>query len=307
MSARVTWLLPVRNAMPYLPAALASVEAQTFRDAEILAWDNGSTDGSLDELRKWIPARLPGKVVTGRALPLGACLAAMVAEGDSELCARMDADDVNEPDRLARQVAFLDGAPDVAIVGCQITHLDENGGSHGLLYSVPCSHDDIVLRLLTGNPLPHPTVVFRRAAVLAAGNYRDVGAGQDYDLWMRLAVRHRLANLGEPLLRYRIHGQSITQSVSQENRVEAVADARFVANAPDLFGCPPAEARMMRERRHPRIVGMLWRIARHLRRTQGGSAWRRLRSAPMIAAGRCYARSGDRLSRLALALLERRG
>lgn len=306
MSPRVTWLLPVRNAMPYLPSALASIEAQSFRDWDVLAWDNDSTDGSLHELQKWIPSRLPGRIVTGRALPLGACLAAMVAEGESEFCARMDADDVNKPERLERQMAFLDASPEVALVGCQIAGFDESGApGHQLLYRVPCAHDDIVLTFLTGNPVAHPTVVFRRTAVLAAGNYRDVGPGQDYDLWMRLALRHCLANLEECLLHYRVHAESITQTLSRESRGSAVADARFVANAPALFGCSESEARMFRERRHPRVIGMLWRLAQHLRRTQGGSLWRRLRSAPLVLAGRVFARPADRLSRLIIAALDR--
>src|SRR5438552_5677499 len=107
VNERVTWLMPVKNGMPYLSETLASIEAQTYRDWEILVWDNGSTDGTLDELRRWIPSRLPGRIIDNRPLSLGNSLAALVEAAGTELCARIDADDVNYPERLERQVAFL--------------------------------------------------------------------------------------------------------------------------------------------------------------------------------------------------------
>src|SRR5258708_4609867 len=90
----VTWLLPVRNAMPFLPQALAGIAAQSCRGATVLAWDNGSTDGSVEVLREWIPARLPGRVEWARPLPLGLCRAEMVRLATTEYCACADADDV---------------------------------------------------------------------------------------------------------------------------------------------------------------------------------------------------------------------
>jgi glycosyltransferase involved in cell wall biosynthesis len=70
--------------MPYLTEALASLEAQTFRDFEVCLWDNGSTDGSLEEARRWIPGRLKGRVVADRPLPLHECLAKRVEEARTE-------------------------------------------------------------------------------------------------------------------------------------------------------------------------------------------------------------------------------
>ena len=97
---RLSVVLPVLNAMPYLPEALASLEAQTFRDFEVCLWDNGSTDGSAEEARRWIPGRLPGRVVTGRPLPLHECLATMVEEAQTEFVVRMDGDDLIAPNKL---------------------------------------------------------------------------------------------------------------------------------------------------------------------------------------------------------------
>ena len=77
--------MAVKNGMPYLPETLASIEAQTYRDWEIVVWDNGSTDGTLDELRRWIPSRLAGRVIYGNPLSLGTSLAKLVETARSNM------------------------------------------------------------------------------------------------------------------------------------------------------------------------------------------------------------------------------
>src|SRR5580704_17809473 len=166
MSARVTWLLPVKNGMPFLPEALASLERQTYRDWEVLAWDNGSIDGSVEELNRWIPQRLPGRVVTGRPLRLGKSLAEMVMMARTSLCARIDADDICLPKRLERQVAFLETHPTVAALGSQYIVMDTLGKLHGIQFPLPNHPIDCACALLFHNSIAHPSVLFRRDAVL---------------------------------------------------------------------------------------------------------------------------------------------
>lgn len=209
MSDMVTWLLPVKNAMPYLTQTLESIGAQTYRHWQVLAWDNGSTDGSVQELQRWIPHRLPGRVVADRPMGLGACLAHMVEESSTPLCARIDADDVNEPDRLERQVVFLRDHPETAVVGTGIQFIDEQGNERDGAWSARTDDAEIRWRLRFCNALNHPTVLFRRSVVLAAGNYRDMMPGQDYDLWVRVAARASMANLPQPLVRYRLLPSSV--------------------------------------------------------------------------------------------------
>src|SRR6266436_5960160 len=139
----VTWLLPVRNGMPFLPQALASLAAQTFRDWELLAWDNGSDDGSIEELKAWIPCRIPGRLTVDRPLSVGACLAEMVREARSAFCAIIHADDISLPQRLTRQLDFLQTHPEVAVVGCQAHRIDADGVDHGPYYSLPIDQTDV--------------------------------------------------------------------------------------------------------------------------------------------------------------------
>ena len=308
MSLRVTWLLPIKDGMPFLPETLASIEAQTYQDWEILAWDNGSTDGTLQELKRWIPSRLPGRIVTDCPLGLGLSLAQMVLCSSTELCARIDADDINMPDRLERQVAFLRENPQIAVVGSQQELIDQAGQSLGMTVPpLPLTHHDMVHGMLYRNGISHPTVLFRRSAVLESGNYHDVGPinVEDYDLWLRMAVQHQLANLNIPLVRYRIHDRSTTQMAIAKNRLTRALDDRLCEHAPGLYGCRVEEARALRERSHPSAIRVLRRIAKHLQESQP-PAVDVLHSASFLTAGRALTAPQDVVSRLALAGFDRR-
>lgn len=206
----VTWLLPVHNAQPFLEAALASIAKQSYRNHSILAWDDGSTDDSLAILKQWIPERIPGRVLGHARLGLGPALARLVEHSPTELLARMDSDDIAHPDRLAKQVAYMQTHPDVAVVGTQMRRMRDDGQSFGAITHHPADDPELRWALRLVNPINHPTVMMRRSAVLQAGNYHDLAPGQDDDLWVRVAKGHRMANLPEVLLDYREHASSIT-------------------------------------------------------------------------------------------------
>jgi glycosyltransferase involved in cell wall biosynthesis len=240
MTPRVTWLLPVRDAMPHLPATLASLADQTFRDSEVLAWDNGSRDGSAQMLARWIGTRLPGRVVLDRPCErLGGCLRAMVAEARSPLLARIDGDDLAEPQRLARQVEALERHPDWLGVGSWVQPIDADGRELEAESWQPCDPAAFRWDVFFQNPLPHPTACLRREAVLRAGSYADMGTGQDWDLWLRLALRGPLANLPERLLRYRLHERSV--SAARRDDWPEVGRRLAERYAPELFDGVAAE------------------------------------------------------------------
>lgn len=242
MTPRVTWLLPVRDAMPYLPETLASLAAQSFRDFEVLAWDNGSRDDGARTLRRWIPARLPGRVVAERPFErLGSCLRAMVESARTELVARIDGDDVCEPQRLERQVAALDRRRDWLGLGARVRTIDAAGRATGADPWYPCDPRELRWEIFFRNPIAHPSACLRREAVLRAGSYADVATGQDWDLWLRMALRGPLANLAEPLVRYRVHASSV--SASRRGEWPDVARRLAERYAPELFpGLEPDEA-----------------------------------------------------------------
>jgi len=248
--------MPVKNGMPYLPETLASIETQTYRNWEMLVWDNGSTDGTLDELRRWIPSRLPGRIIDKRPLSLGNSLAALVEAAGTELCARIDADDVNYPERLERQVAFLRTRPDVILVGTDVEFIDGKGSV--IAGASTHENEDAEIRWLLRwhCAFGHPTVLFRRSAVIAAGNYREAMPYEDYDLWLRMALIGEVANLPEVLVKYRQHSTSVCGQYAEKcaeapsGRVyDAIFEAIAIKNADILFsGIPASEALELRHK-----------------------------------------------------------
>jgi GT2 family glycosyltransferase len=301
----VTWLLAVRNGMPYLPETLASIAAQTYRNFELIAWDNGSEDGTIEEIRRWIPSRIPGRLIADRPLPLGEARARLVEEASTELCAWTDADDISAPERLERQVEFLLAHPEVAVVGSHIAVIDEQGNRQGDDVRFPLRDEQIVLQMLRGPAVAQPATLFRRSAVLKAGNYRDVGEVhvEDYDLWLRLAVHDRFANVDAALLQYRVHGGSTTVAASRAGRLSDATRARFVENAEGLFGCSPRVATLLVTRSHPCAIVALLQIAGHLKRRSGVGRLRTLRSRDLLNAATDFVAPRDVVSRIALSLL----
>jgi glycosyltransferase involved in cell wall biosynthesis len=234
-----TWLLPVRNGMPYLLHTLASIANQTYRNHKIIAWDNGSSDGTLLALRQWIPDRIPGVVIHDRPLRLGASLAAMVEMADTEFCAIIHGDDINHPWRLERQIEFLNQHPAVGVLGGQSDFIDEQDQSISG-WSFACDDATIRWRSRWMAHLMHSTVLFRKNIILKAGNYRDCQPYEDMELWIRTSHVTEFANLPETLIQYRRSSTSLTgrtadfQSIFREG-------ARL--NAAILFpGVPAAEA-----------------------------------------------------------------
>jgi len=201
--------MPVYNAMPYLRQAVDSVLAQTYRDFRFLIIDDGSTDDAAAYLAQLRDPRIT--IVRQGNIGLGATLNRSLNLCDTPLYARMDADDIALPGRLAAQVAFLEQHPSVVLVGTQIGF----AAGETILPAgrFPQTHDRILALLLRGEPIVcHPSVMFRRDDARALSGYRIPGAGEDFDFFIRMAERGRLANLDRVLLHYRIHEGSIVSS-----------------------------------------------------------------------------------------------
>lgn len=209
-SPLVTVLLPVHNGAAFLREAVDSLLRQTLGDFEILAIDDASTDATADILRGWGDPRI--RLLGGRdRLGLVGALNLGLDHARGTFIARMDADDVALPDRLASQVALLQSRPDVGLCGGLARSF---GLRKGLFFRPPMDHDEIRAYLPFDSPLVHPTVLFRRLLV-DQGHFRyDPGftLSEDYELWSRLARVTRLANLDRVVLEYRVHASGVTQS-----------------------------------------------------------------------------------------------
>ncbi len=223
---RVSVVLPVYNAERFVGEAIDSILGQTLADFELIVIDDGSTDATGTILADRAARDPRIRLVTRENRGLTPTLNEGLAAARADYVAIMNADDVALAERLERQAAFLDAHPAVAAVGSQ-TRLILADGTPGPSVSLPQTPADVRAFLPKASPLAHPAVMFRRAAVIAAGGYRpQIEPAEDYDLWLRLADRYGLANLPNVLLHYRVHGGQSTAGA-----FEAVAIATLVAQA----------------------------------------------------------------------------
>lgn len=203
----VSVVMPVHNAERFLREAIASVLAQTHPSLELVLVDDGSSDGSW-EIAKELARQDPRVRVFQNAQNLGIVKtrnrAFLEADPKSRYLAVLDSDDVCLPDRLAKQVAFLEAHPDHGIVGGHTLIIDAQGTVIGQrLY--PTSHEQIARVITRYNPIAQPTVMIRRSALEAVGPYDErYPRCQDYELWLRIAARYKLANLDAFTLKYRV-------------------------------------------------------------------------------------------------------
>jgi hypothetical protein len=201
--------MPVYNGSTYLAEAIESILNQSFGDWELLAVDDGSADGSLDVLERYAASDSRVRVLSNE---INQGVSATLNHGGREArgtyLAIAHADDVCLPDRLARQTAFLDGHPAVVAVGGATILVDESGREVTTTW-FPTRSRSIQKTLSRHNCFAHSAVTMRRAALLEVGGYR-FDFVEDYDLWLRLSERYELANLPEPVIRYRLHPEQIT-------------------------------------------------------------------------------------------------
>ena len=226
MEPRVAIILPVYNAASTLIEAINSISNQTFTQYELIIVDDGSADSSYELSIK--AARRDSRIRVLRkdhsGLPL--TLNIGVSEARAQYIARMDADDLMHPERLSRQMEYLDRYPETDLVSCQVELFPEQMVTDGFKRYVDwvhrsLTHDEIFFDLLRESPLPHPSVMFRSKVIDRIGGYRDFDGPEDYDLWIRMAMAGmQFARLPETQLSWRVADTSLSRS-SGRYRAEA--------------------------------------------------------------------------------------
>ena len=235
---KVTVLMPVYNAESTLREAMDSILAQTLTDFEFLIVDDGSTDGSAVLVRSYSDPRIR-LVQNERNLKLAATLNRGLDLARGEYVARMDADDVSLPDRLARQAAFLDSHPGVGLCGTWA----EAFGAGRFSMPNPTGPETIRAKLLFDSALVHPSVMLRRGLFNRHGlRYPPLAHFEDYALWQQAARLFPLANLPAVLLRYRVTPQSAFHGANEAER--RAVYARLDREALAFLGIDPTPAEL---------------------------------------------------------------
>jgi glycosyltransferase involved in cell wall biosynthesis len=215
----VSVLMSVYNGERYLRPAVESILAQTLADFEFVIIDDGSTDASPSILRQYADRDPRVKVTVRENRGLPATLNEAFATSHGKYLARMDCDDVALPKRFERQVALLDADPAVACTGGWFQLIDGRGRLLTTL-SPPAGDAAIQAKLLRGHAaICHPCAMIRRTAMERVGGYDTrFTTAQDLDLWLRLGEVGTLANVAEPVLQFRLHKSSVSETKREQQR-----------------------------------------------------------------------------------------
>ncbi len=191
----------------FFKTAMESVYNQTLKPAEIILIEDGTVGDEIHQVEELFKSRtdIELKVVPlSESHQLGRALAIGLENCSCEFVARMDTDDIAHPDRFEKQMAYLDSHPDVSAVGSDIAEFI-NEGNIERVKKMPSEPDEVYKYGKFRNPMNHMTVMFRKQAVLEAGNYQHFPGLEDYYLWIRmLAKGYKLANIPEVLVDARI-------------------------------------------------------------------------------------------------------
>ena len=232
MTPAVSVILPVHNGGEYLADAVSSILGQSLENLELLLVDDRSDDGSVAGLNVR-DKRL--RILSSRLAGVAGAFNEGLAHARGQFIARMDADDISLPERLERQINYLESHSDIDICGsCVEIFSEQLLGAGNLRYENwlnGCrSPDKIAREIFIESPIPNPTAMVRRDVMERLGGYRDIDWPEDYDLFLRAdAAGMRMGKPDDVLLRWREHARRLTRTDARYDIVRfQAAKAHFL-------------------------------------------------------------------------------
>lgn len=220
----ISVILPVYNGEKYILQAIRSVLDQDYENLELILIDDGSSDDTRPlysgiEDDRFIVIRFDSNRGLITALNTG------IERSRGKYIARMDADDVCFPDRIAEQVSYMEQHPYIGVLGTSFI-VDHNGKKRER--PITTGSDQIKANFLFRNAINHPTVMIRKSTLdVSKCRYRTVALhAEDLDLWINLIPFAEFENLKEPLVTYRSHAEqiSVTQALKQRETIGVLLD-----------------------------------------------------------------------------------
>lgn len=230
-SPEVSVVICVYNAEDYLPQAIESIQNQSLRNIELILIDDGSSDHSLEILRRYEQKDDRCRVITGPNQGIIGSRNMGIQMARGEYIAIMDADDICAPERLSLQLLYMKEHEECVVVGSRGLLIDPENRPI-MPFLVPLTHEEIDSAHLSGlgGSIMNPSAMIRKSAFFKVGMYKkEYLHAEDIDLYLRLAEVGKLANLPEIFLQYRQHPASIGykhSKMQQISTVKAVTAAR---------------------------------------------------------------------------------
>jgi glycosyltransferase involved in cell wall biosynthesis len=202
-------IMPVYNRAAYLKQSIESVLNQSFRDFEFIIIDDGSNDGSVDIIQSFKDERIRfyrnsenRGIVYSRNRGL--------AKAQGKYVAMFDSDDIALADKFEKQIHFLEQNPEYVMCGTWVKWVDENGEPTGEKWKLPAAPKEIPAIMLFRNYFVQPTVVIRRDAIPEGGYSEGFDIVEDSKMWFDVSLKHKMANIPEYLLYYRVHSGNVS-------------------------------------------------------------------------------------------------
>lgn len=259
----VSVVMPVHNGAEYLREAVDSILAQTLTDLELIAIDDGSTDTSNAILKNYALADKRIRVICQDNAGIATALNRGISEARGAYIARMDADDICAPDRLARQVKFMNTRPTTGLCGTGWSFIGRRKGS-----VVPVTDDAGIRAAQLFRPsIAHPTAMIRRDLITKYDLWynTELKQAEDYELWLRLSRHAKMANLPESLLSYRVtDSQATSRCESEVSEWSSVAHRQAI----ERLGIEPTDEEL---RLHRFLAGNT--APKSLERVKNAEAW----------------------------------
>lgn len=240
-AVKVSILMPVFNAGRTLQECLQSIFSQTLTDFELIAIDDNSTDNSVAVLKSFDDPRI--RILHNEQKGIVPALNTGLSHCQSDLIARMDADDVMYPDRLQKQYDLMRAQPAISLCATQARKFPEQAIKAGFVeymrWQNAClSQQDICDQIYIESPFVHPSVMFRKHRVIELGAYRDGAFPEDYELWLRMfQAGDSMVKIDEILLDWRESDSRLSRTSSRYS--EAAFEklrADYLAKDPRLLG-----------------------------------------------------------------------
>lgn len=201
-----------KNEKPeYFTLALDSIVKQTLQPQEYVIVKDGLLTEALDACIESFQQQVavPVKILAfEQNRGLGLALRDGVVACSNEYIARMDTDDIAKPERFAKQIAYLEKHPEIALLGSRITEFSTDAEKPDTITQLPLGDKEIRQYAKSRNPFRHMTLIYKKSAVLEAGNYRDFLWFEDYDLWVRIMQKgFKVENLPDCLVNVRANDE----------------------------------------------------------------------------------------------------
>ena len=208
----VTVIMPVYNASKYLDKSIQSILNQTYKDFKFIILNDGSTDNSLDIIKKYSDTdsriELVDKPNSGAASSFNYGLKIC----NSKYIARMDSDDISMPDRLHVQINYLEKYKNIDVLGSAIKTIDENDNELKSIF-FPDNYSDIIDRMDLTSPIANPSAMIKKSVFEDIGDLdTNTDPADDYDFLVKAVVNKKIiTNINQILLKYRLHQENLSK------------------------------------------------------------------------------------------------